>query len=132
MSCNCNRTVLKGDKGDVGPTGPQGPEGSFGYKIYVGLLNQTGTSDPTSIVLENTLSGTPTLTYNGVGEYFLNLTGEFIEDKTAVFISNVDSKKIVCAKWSSVNRIAIFTMNESGTPQNAGFSDTAIEIRVYP
>lgn len=130
--CNCSRTVLKGDKGDQGIQGIQGPEGSFGYKIYVGLLNQTGTSDPTSIVLENTLSGTPTLVYVSTGLYYLNLSAEFVEDKTAVFISNPDSKRIACGKWLNANRIEIGTMTEAGVLHNDGLVDTAIEIRVYP
>lgn len=133
--CNCSRTVLKGDKGDTGPRGPrgeQGPEGTFGYKIYVGLLNQTGVNDPTSIVLENTLGGTPLLGYNGVGEYKLGLSGVFTENKTAIFISNPDTKRIACAKWISTSEIYIYTMSESGIPHNDGFADTAIEIRVYP
>lgn len=76
MSCNCNRTVLKGDKGDTGPTGPQGPEGSFGYKIYVFSIKQSGSSAPTIDEYANTLSATPTPSITSTGQYVLTLTGE--------------------------------------------------------
>ena len=48
---------------------------------FDGIL-QYNAGAPIAIVLENTLSGTPTYEYVGEGSYAIRLNGEFIEDKT--------------------------------------------------
>ena len=54
------------------------------YKIYRALLSQSGTSAPVATVIENTLGGSVSWGYAGVGYYTATLTGAFLEGKTAV------------------------------------------------
>jgi hypothetical protein len=56
------------------------------YKVYTALLTQTGTTEPTAIVLENTL-GPITFVYNGTGTYAVLSSGLFTTNKTAFFIT---------------------------------------------
>jgi hypothetical protein len=46
-----------------------------GIKTYKAILTQTGTHAPTATVFINTLSGTPTFSYIGVGSYEINING---------------------------------------------------------
>jgi len=63
------------------------PVDSRPYKVYTALLTQSGTSDPTSVVLENTLGVTPTLNYEDVAKYSLTITGDLFADTSKVFVS---------------------------------------------
>lgn len=58
-----------------------------GVKRYVALISQSGTDDPTAIVLENTLGGTPTFGRDEPGEFYMNLTGAFPPTKTVIIMS---------------------------------------------
>jgi hypothetical protein len=107
--------------------------GARPYKVYTALLTQTSTSAPTAIVLENTLSGTPTFAYVDPGEYTLTLTGEFVVDKTVVTynliaVDNLDDAYV--ANRASANVIDIKTY-DAGTLANAILNKSFIEIRVY-
>lgn len=53
-----------------------------GVKVYRALLTQTGTDNPTAIVLENTLGGTVVWTYNLEGNYRGTLTNAFPQSRT--------------------------------------------------
>lgn len=55
--------------------------------IYVALLTQTGTNDPTATVLQNTTGQTLTWTRDGAGYYIITSeTTLFTENKTTVEI----------------------------------------------
>ena len=47
--------------------------GTPSYKVYTALLNQTGATEPTAIVLDNTLGGNVIWTRDGVGIYTATL-----------------------------------------------------------
>ena len=103
-------------------------------------VNDDAPAAPTAIVLENTLSGTPTFSYLGVGEYSINLTGEFIEDKTFFLIG--------CGENSTGGGGFIVSQDLGSRPDSISFATgtaydspswinglllkTPIEIRVYP
>jgi hypothetical protein len=53
------------------------------YRIYRGLISQSGTDAPTVIVLENTL-GDIVWSYNSTGSYSGTLVGAFTTNKTFV------------------------------------------------
>lgn len=153
--CGCNRTVLKGDKGDQGIQGIQGPEGSFGYKIYVFSIKQSGSSIPTIDEYANTLSATPTLSMTGTGTYVLTLTGEF-HDKNKIhcncytfdltrgavlYIFNEASGLaigFVKLYWIDANSLGINSYNLAGVATDLsttlGTNSRLIfpEIRIYP
>ena len=58
------------------------PEGT---KMYVALLNQTGTDAPVATVLVNTLGGTLVWTRSFAGIYSATLSGVFTSGKTVCF-----------------------------------------------
>lgn len=105
------------------------------YKVYTALVLQSGTAAPISTVLENSLSGIPTWTYNSAGNYTLTLAGEFTTNKTYVStISTANPAIFATANVSSVNDIVVQTRTTAGVGQDAvlGNNHSRIEIRVYP
>lgn len=105
--------------------------GSANPKVYVALLNQTGTNAPVATVLENTLGEVPTFTYNSNGNYTLNTASAILlATKTVVSISNVldiGNPMAIYAGRTSDTAIVINTYS-----MNDLLANTAIEIRVYP
>ena len=102
------------------------------YKVYTALLTQTGTSAPTAIVLENTLGVTPTLGYDGVGQYSINATGAFTIDKTWIIFNSVNyNAQTISNNIKVLNGIIILTRSMTGTSIDNVLNSTEIEIRVY-
>lgn len=100
-------------------------------KIYRANLSQTGTSAPTADVFENTLSGTPTFSRSGAGDYDMTLTGEWTTDKTFIVMNNYPKSGFVRVSRTNANAINITTYNTSLVLTDAVLEDTSIEIRVY-
>lgn len=50
-------------------------QAAAGPRVYRALITQIGTSAPTALVLENTLGGAPSFSYDGVGIYIMDLSG---------------------------------------------------------
>lgn len=113
------RTVVADASGNLSTQGVR-------YKVYTALLTQTDTSAPTiTTVFENTLGGTPTSAYIGVGNYGIDLTGAFVSNKTVVIVSN-GTPLVMSAVRSSADRIII-----NCGAGNGRITDATIEIRVY-
>jgi len=100
------------------------------YKHYIALLYQTGTSDPTAYVLENTLSSGITWVRDAVGEYLGTLTGEFTEFKTTVYCNNTFRGEILSSRKNN-NTIEVYTYDSDGNSQDDALNYSTIEIRVY-
>lgn len=60
-----------------------------GPRVYRALITQSGTSAPTALVLENTLGGDPTFSYDGVGNYTMDLSGLVTDDQYMVMHNGV-------------------------------------------
>ena len=139
MTCY-NSELPIGPAGPTGPIGPQGPAGEPAYKVYTALLTQSGTDAPIAIELENTLSGTPTFSYVTVGVYSINLTGEFLEDKTFFLIgcgdNNFASGAFIVSQDTQDRpdkiNFSTGTTTSFGSWANNLLYKTPIEIRVYP
>ena len=59
------------------------------YKSYTAILRQAGATVPTiTSVIENSLSVTPTITVNSVGDFVITSTGTFTASKTRIFPPN--------------------------------------------
>jgi hypothetical protein len=108
---------------------------SVGYKVYVALLSQTGTNDPTAVELENTI-GDVNYTYDGVGSYIID--GDFPSGKTVCFVSNigeVPGDDISIRANIDTDSIYLVTTSVSFAGTSAYSDDilktTPIEIRVY-
>jgi len=111
------------------------------YKVYTALLNQTGTNAPTAIVLKNTLGGTPTFLYYGIGEYSMKLVGAFTDGKSTVNINSGNFSSFTTA-------VTVFSANFYGDEDElyissldvkpavpVGINDkldkTFLEVRIY-
>ena len=105
---------------------------SVPYKVWRGLITQTGTDEPTAIVLENTLSGDLTWSYNTVGSYGATLVGEFTEDKTFILTGNVGNDTVVSCNRFSDDVVALKTYDVSSSAlTDVRLLNTSIEIKVY-
>lgn len=110
--------------------------GTSTYKVYTALLTQTSNNAPVATVLENTLGGTPTFTYIGIGVYQMTLNGSFNSSKTWVVGGSAD----VNAGGGDFATLDIRRLNDNiislRTYDNFTGADnmlvnTSIEIRVY-
>jgi hypothetical protein len=98
------------------------------YKEYVALLTQKTTAPPGAIVLSNTFTGTPSYGYTTTGVFTCTLTGEFIDNKTAVFGANRNA----FYERISNNQILINSFNSTLTVlSNDILTNTLFIIRVY-
>ena len=102
------------------------------YNVYVALLTQSGTDNPTAIVLENNI-GNIEWTRDEVGSYLGILTGAFTENKT--FVTLTQGGGVVCILNSQrvSDDVVTYSSNNTDSPNNpidvGGM--VQIEIRVY-
>jgi len=125
LSGTGTRTVVADASGNLSAT-------NLTYKVYKALLTQTGTGAPTATVLDNTLGGTVTFTYNATGYYGISRTGAFTAGKVIVFI-NGNLATTATFGWSRVddNTLEISSFDNSGSAANGLFTNASISIEVY-
>lgn len=107
-----------------------GKSGDGSYKSYVALLEQNNTNIPTAIVLENTLGGPITFTYNGVGNYDIKSNGLFTLGKTGILHGN-QADTATLTYVTDINTINLTTVITTTVPANDMLFNLLIEIRVY-
>jgi hypothetical protein len=104
------------------------------YKSYVAIITQFGTNAPTvDNVLENTI-GAITFSYGDAGEFLINSSGLFINNKTAIIVSPgrpVAGGVELGTQIASTNSIILYSRNNLGLLTNSIISSITIEIRVY-
>ena len=102
------------------------------YKKYVATISQTGTSDPTVTVLENTI-GDIVWTRGGVGVYSADLLGAFpTQDKVYLSINNTLASLFITEfKWGTLDNVTITTYDITSASIDGAMSFNTIEIRVY-
>lgn len=105
------------------------------YTTYVALVSQSGTSNPTSNIINNTLSGTPTLDRTGTGSYTLTLAGEFTSGTTNCNIGSVNTS-FETSDAANIYRVSddiveISTGVIYGSPADDILSNTSIQIIIY-
>lgn len=104
------------------------------YKVWSGLLTQTGTDAPTATVLQNTLGGTITWARTSAGLYTATLTGAFTADKTfsvgSAFNDGTAVPVIVAPVRTSANVVTV-NVSAAGVLTDAKLTATSFEIRVY-
>lgn len=114
-----------------------------GIKVYRAYLTQAGTSDPTAVVLENTLGGTVVWTRGSTGNYAGTLTGVFTSNKTfisprgqvrAYFNGSDNDVGVIECYYDSVNAVAVAqsTIDAGVVTAVDVFANIPIEIIVYP
>lgn len=119
-----------------------------GVKVWRGLLSQSGTDDPTAVVLENSLGGTVVWARTGTGTFTATLTGVFLANKVFARCApsfGASHDATLMTAWSVVRRTSdnVLTLNTTnidydggtfneGGPADALLLDTPVEILVYP
>lgn len=110
--------------------------GELPYKVYTALLtnDDVNVNPPTAIVLQNTLTGTPTYTYIDIGIYDVTCTGCYTSNKTWVIVGNTNINEEGQA-WYTVSNIStdvirLNSLNGTDGPSST-LKLTPIEIRVY-
>ena len=103
----------------------------LGYRSYIAILDQSGTTAPVATVLENTLGSTFKWNYAGVGKYYVESIGTFTPNKTVVITGTPDKPGFFRKLITSVDSIdlQVFATNASLIDNN--LAGTYIEIRVY-
>ena len=109
-------------------------------KVYLGLLSQASTSNPTVVVLQNDLSAAIVWTRTGLGVYIGTLSAAFVSGKTFLFIAQFGTKGVAAGVGgfriqvvrTSANVITVTTGDAVGsTALDAVLNATSIKIRVY-
>ena len=104
------------------------------YKVYSALLTQTGTSNPTATVLENTLGQTITWSYNGVGAYNSSDITTATQNNLYIQFSHRISSKIASAyehNTGGASRVNISQIEADLITPVDSLEKGYIEIRLY-
>lgn len=104
------------------------------YKVYSALVSQIGTSDPTAIILENTLGVIPTWGRTNVGDYFVQAIGKFTLDKTTISIGIPNFSLFISAPALPIvdqDTLRLVTKSALDVSTDSRLKKTFIEIRVY-
>ena len=103
------------------------------YKVYTALLTQTGTNAPVATVLENTLGGDITFTYNSDGNFNMLSDGLFKNSKTWWQITTRDNGYIpqIDQLDEDTLNLTFNTIIQGFSLVNCMFNPNPIEIRVY-
>lgn len=108
------------------------------YKVYTGLISQSGTDAPTVNIFTNTL-GNIVWTRSSDGFYVGTLTGELLATKTFCYIGACyDGDVSSIAQLSALratgddNTVTLITLDSAAfTGVDSVLTNTPIEIRVY-
>ncbi len=101
------------------------------YKVYTALITQTGTDDPTVVILENTI-GNIVWTRSNPGAYQGYLIGAFTADKTYLTAGPFPYLFNTSVTFQRGNDDVINLLNQTNNIQTDGIlANTPIEIRVY-
>lgn len=103
----------------------------YPYKSYVANITQSGTSNPTVVVMPGNEIGTIVWTRVTAGQYAGTLSGAFTDStKVTCVISGIYAGTALIGR-TGANTVEIITANNSGVAADGGLSGTHIEIRVY-
>lgn len=102
-------------------------------KTYVALLSQSNTSAPTATVLRNSFDGTISFTYNGIGDFYMDIDDASFTDTYFSLqntkLNTADDAFVTIAKISTSRfQIKTFKNNAAG---NTVLVDSPIKIESY-
>lgn len=103
-------------------------------KIYSALLSQTGTNNPTAIVMNsssNNFLGNIIWTYFDVGSYIGTLTDEFPDENKVLILTGTVNEVGATLEiaWNNIN--SVYAISQTTIPSNDLYRNFPIEIRVY-
>lgn len=97
------------------------------YKVFVGLINQTGTDAPVLNEFENTLGVTITTDRSSAGDYTIIASASVFTDAASTWVMFGSSNGFEAFKQLWIDNQTI----RFGSSADDIFLNTAIEIRVY-
>jgi len=100
---------------------------------YVALLSQLSTSAPTATVLRNSFAGTISFTYNGIGDYYMNIDDASFTDtyfNLQNTKTNIADDAFVTIKKISTSQFQIKTF-KNNIAGNDILVDSPIKIESY-
>ena len=97
---------------------------SGGYKVYVAQLSQTGSDDPTAVVLENTLGFVPDWKRGGAGAYGFDWDGDFVATKCFIIVQNTIDKPLYFSYGTNYD-VDLLTTGDGY------FTNASFELRYY-
>lgn len=103
------------------------------YRVYTGLISQTGTNNPTVVVMENTI-GNIVWTRNANGQYQGYLPGEFLAAKTFLLTSSdyaINPTNQARQFFRSSDDYVSISTQINGIIADGLLDNTPIEIRIY-
>ena len=103
------------------------------YRVYTGLISQTGTNNPTVVVMENTI-GNIVWTRNANGQYQGYLPGEFLAAKTFLLTSGdyaINPTNQARQFFRSSDDYVSILTQINGIIADGLLDNTPIEIRIY-
>ena len=102
------------------------------YQKYIANISQSGTSDPTITILENTI-GDIVWTRLSTGNYEGYLNNGFPNiDRTYLMINQINTQGICYFTWGSASQLFIQWYDFTYTQLDSVLINTTIEIRIYP
>lgn len=118
---------------DIIDSGLNSIDDVFG-KEYIASLTQSGLTDPTVIVIRNTLGVTPAVTRDDVGNYFITAVGEFTEDKTICEIDHYlgDTFGKTTIQRGNADVCVVCSYNSSDVQADDLLLNNWVKITVYP
>jgi hypothetical protein len=100
------------------------------YRKYIATISQSGTADPTVVVLENSI-GDIVWTRATVGNYLGTLTTAFPDvDKTYLIMGQNQTDRF-SLNYLDPDNVTILTLDSAGVYQDTLLGYTTIEIRTY-
>ena len=100
------------------------------YNVYTALITQSGTSDPTVIILGQNEIGSIAWTRVAVGEYKGTLSGAFTNAKTFLNLSSLGESGHIFSRTNS-NEVSLIVVSAGGSGVDGELVSSSIEIRVY-
>lgn len=103
------------------------------YRVYTGLISQTGTSNPTVVIMENTI-GNIVWTRTTNGQYQGYLPGEFLAVKTFLLTSSdyaINPTNQARQFFRSSDDYISISTQINGIIADGLLDNTPIEVRIY-
>lgn len=102
----------------------------LGSKKLKGYISQTGTNAPVVVFLENTTGVVPTTSYVSAGQYKIDSTGLFTNNKTLAFIGQSNNYEFDINPTISANYVVINTWDTS-VPTNGLLNEIPFNIEIF-
>ena len=99
-------------------------------KTYEALITQSGTSDPTVTINENTI-GAIVWTRIGKGHYRGTLTGAFTSGKVHAFVQSTSETTLAFINRGNNNYVDLYSTDGALALEDGKLTDAPVRIKIY-